>query len=223
VERIMAEPTNQGVAGFVLAGGKSARMGRDKALLPWQGQTLLERALGTTRAVASATRIVGSKAKFEPYGSVVEDIFPERGPLGGIHAGLSGSDRELNLVLAVDLPFVTAELLAYLIRRAQDSPCMVTAPRLQAGWEPLCAVYRREFAKVAEDALRKGRNAIHSLLDGDDARMDLRAGILAIDEKELAGAGFPASMFRNINTVTDFEAYADETWGPTDATATLRG
>jgi molybdopterin-guanine dinucleotide biosynthesis protein A len=96
-------------------------------------------------------------------------------------------------------------------------------PRLQAGWEPLCAVYRREFSKVAEDALRKGRNAIHALLDGDDALMDLRAGILAIDEKELAGVGFPASMFRNINTIMDFEAYADETRGPADSTATLRG
>ncbi len=153
----------------------------------------------------------------------MEDIFPERGPLGGIHAGLSGSDRELNLILAVDLPFVTPELLAYLIRRGQDSLCIAAVPRLQGGWEPLCAVYRREFAKVAKDALRKGENAIHSLLDGDDARMDIRAGILAIDEKELGGAGFPASLFRNINTVTDFEAYADETLGPTDSTATLRG
>ena len=219
----MAEPTNQGVAGFILAGGKSARMGRDKALLPWQGQTLLERALGATRVVGSVTRIVGSKAKFEPYGSVVEDIFPERGPLGGIHAALRDSDRELNLVLAVDLPFVTPELLVYLIQRAQGSPCLAIVPRLQAGWEPLCAVYRREFAKVAEDALRRGENAIHSLLDGDDALMDLRAGILAIDEKELAGAGFPASLFRNINTVMDFEAYADETRGPAGSTATLRG
>lgn len=223
MQQVMAVPTNQGVAGFILAGGKSVRMGRDKALLPWQGQTLLERALGATQAVVSVTRIVGARAKFETYGSIVEDIFPERGPLGGIHAALSDSDRELNLVLAVDLPFVTPELLVYLIQRAQDSPRMAVVPRLQAGWEPLCAVYRREFAKVAEDALRKGRNAIHSLLDGDDALMDIRAGILAIDEKELAGAGFPASMFRNINTITDFEAFAHETRGPADSTATLRG
>jgi molybdenum cofactor guanylyltransferase len=206
----MPEPTNQGVAGFILAGGKSARMGRDKALLPWRGQTLLERALRATRVVASATRIVGSKAKFEPYGTVVEDIFPERGPLGGIHAALSDCGLELNLVLAVDLPFVTPELLTYLIQRAQGSPCVAAVPRLQAGWEPLCAVYRREFAKVAEDALRKGENAIHSLLDGDDALMDIRAGIFAIDEKELAEVGFPAQMFRNINTIIDFEAYAGE-------------
>jgi molybdopterin-guanine dinucleotide biosynthesis protein A len=218
----MPEPTNQGVEGFVLAGGKSARMGRDKALLPWQGQTLLERALGATRAVASVTRIVGSKAKFESYGSVVEDIFPERGPLGGIHAALSDSDRELNLVLAVDLPFVTAELLAYLIQRAQDSLHMATVPRLQAGWEPLCAVYRREFVKVAEDALRKGENVIHSLL-GDGAPMNVRAGIHAIGEEELEEAGFPAPIFRNINTIADFEANADETRGSTGATATLRG
>jgi len=197
---------NQGVAAFILAGGKSARMGRDKALLPWQGQTLLEWALVATQAVASATSIVGAKAKFEPYGSVVEDIFPERGPLGGIHAALSTTDRELNLVLAVDLPFITPALLTYLIQRAEDTHCMATVPRLNAGWEPLCAVYRREFTKVAENALTGGQNAIHPLFDGPEAQ----TGVRAIDEKELAGVGFSAQMFRNINTVMDLESYSEE-------------
>ena len=184
-----------GVSAFVLAGGKSSRMGRDKAFVTWEGKTLLERALGTARAVSGRVWIVGAKPRFEPFGDVVEDLFPERGPLGGIHAALRGSGMELNLVLAVDLPFVTAGLLSYLIERAKDSESLAIVPRLVAGWEPLCAVYRQGFAEVAEQALREGRNAIHPLLDS--------APVTAVGEDELVGHGFSARMFRNVNTLRD--------------------
>jgi molybdopterin-guanine dinucleotide biosynthesis protein A len=193
----MPEPIQQGVAAFVLAGGKSLRIGQDKAFLPWEGQTLLERALEATQAVASRTRIVGAKAKFEAYGSVVEDVFVDRGPLGAIHAALRATDREFNLVLAVDLPFATPALLTYLIGRAHETPCLATVPRLGGGWEPLCAVYRREFAEVAETALKRGQNAIYPLLedgflledgprleDGDDQAC-ARAGVPEIGVPEI--------------------------------------
>jgi molybdopterin-guanine dinucleotide biosynthesis protein A len=219
----------QDVAAFVLAGGKSIRMGQDKAFLPWEGQTLLERALEATEAVASLTRIVGAKAKFEAYGSFLEDVFVDRGPLGGIHAALSSTDREFNLVLAVDLPFATPALLTYLIGRARDTPCLATVPRLGGGWEPLCAVYRKEFSKVAEAALKQGHNAIHPLLEDGDDHASGRAGVQAIgveaisvqaiDEKELAAAGFPARMFRNINTITDLRSCEKQSQGQADSTA----
>jgi molybdopterin-guanine dinucleotide biosynthesis protein A len=220
----MPEQIQQGVAAFVLAGGKSLRIGQDKAFLPWEGQTLLERALQATEAVTSRTSIVGAKAKFEAYGSVVEDVFVDRGPLGAIHAALSATDREFNLVLAVDLPFATPALLTYLIGRAHETPCLATVPRLGGGWEPLCAVYRREFAKVAEPALKRGQNAIYPLLevgplleDGDDpacARAGVqkivvqKIGVREIGETELVAAGFGAWMFRNINTIRDLESCA---------------
>jgi|SRR5450432_34011 len=206
----MPEPANERVAAFVLAGGKSSRMGRDKATLPWRGQTLLERALEATRAVASVTHIVGAAARFGLCGSVVEDIFPGRGPLGGIHAALRATDRELNLILAVDLPFVTPALLAHLIQRAQEAPQMAVVPRLKTGWEPLCAVYRKEFLTIADGALGRGQNAIHPLLE-DAIQGDARLGILAIDEQELANFGFSSRMFRNVNTATDLEAFGKET------------
>jgi molybdopterin-guanine dinucleotide biosynthesis protein A len=188
-------------------------MGQDKAFLPWEGQTLLERALEAAEAVASGTRIVGPKAKFEAYGRVVEDVFVDRGPLGAIHAALSATDREFNLILAVDLPFATPALLAYLIARARDTACLATVPRLGTGWEPLCAVYRTEFARVAEPALQRGQNAIYPLLEDGYEPACARAGVQAIgvqpigvqpiDEKELVAAGFGAQMFRNINTMHD--------------------
>jgi molybdopterin-guanine dinucleotide biosynthesis protein A len=233
----MPEQIQQGVAAFVLAGGKSLRIGQDKAFLPWEGHTLLERALEATQVVASRTRIVGAKAKFEAYGSVVEDVFVDRGPLGAIHAALSATDREFNLVLAVDLPFATPALLTYLIGRAHETPCLATVPRLGGGWEPLCAVYRREFAKVAEPALKRGQNAIYPLLedgswleDGvDRARAGVQeigmqeigvheVGVLEIDEKELVAAGFGPWMFRNINTIRDLESCAKRSRQPAGST-----
>ena len=122
--------------GFVLAGGKSSRMGpnTDKAFLEFDGQTLLDRALGVMAEVCDDVTIVGDPAKFAKHvsgqrGTVVADVFPGCGPLGGIHAALANSTAELNLMLAVDMPFVSGELLAFLFATAVESGATVTVPR----------------------------------------------------------------------------------------------
>src|SRR6202795_3081068 len=90
-------------AGFILTGGKSSRMGVDKAFLEFRGLTLLARALATMRGVCDEVTIVGNVAKFASYGSAVEDLYPGCGPLAGIHAALLSSAAEWNLVMAVDM------------------------------------------------------------------------------------------------------------------------
>src|SRR5579864_1829110 len=107
-----------GVNVFVLAGGKSSRMGTDKAFVKLNGQTLLQRALELVRPIGQKVWILGSREKFGSYGTVIEDEFPNHGPLGGIHAALRVSDQELNLILAVDMPFVENRFLAYLAKCA---------------------------------------------------------------------------------------------------------
>lgn len=181
------------VSAFILAGGKSTRMGADKAFVALDGRTLLARALDLARSVTPDVHIVGDRAKFAPFAPVVEDIFRDCGPLGGIHAALGASHAELNLVLAVDVPFASLALLQYFIRRAQSAPgAMVTVARTSAGWQPLCAVYRREFADASEGALRAGRYKIDALFD--EARTQV------IGEEELEAAGFSLRVFRNLNT-----------------------
>ncbi|HYM07820.1 MAG TPA: molybdenum cofactor guanylyltransferase, partial [Terriglobales bacterium] len=103
------------VAGFVLAGGKSSRMGQDKAFMQFGQRTLLEHALELARAATGDAWIVGSAERFASFGPLVEDIYPGRGPLAGIQAALAGSRTELNLILAVDMPFLQLDLLHYLI------------------------------------------------------------------------------------------------------------
>lgn len=186
------------VAAFVLAGGKSTRMGADKAFVTLEGRTLLARALELVRAVTDNVSIVGDRAKFTAFAQVVEDVFPGCGPLGGIHAALRASSAELNLMLAVDVPFASPALLQYLIERARSSSAVVTVARTDEGWQPLCAVYRREFAGAAENALQQGRYKIDALFGAMQVE--------AISEVELNAAGFSSKMFRNLNTREELEA-----------------
>src|SRR5579864_5244461 len=189
--------TEPGVTAFILAGGKSSRMGRDKAFLHFGEETLLSRALELAGAVAGKRCIVGDGKKFAAFGLVVEDVYRDRGPLGGIHAALSSSMTELNLMLAVDLPFITATFLEYLLSRAQELDATVTLPRAAGGLQPLCAVYQRSFADVAEQFLRDGKNKIDSLF--------AKVGTCVIEEDELVKAGFSVEMFRNLNTPEELE------------------
>jgi molybdopterin-guanine dinucleotide biosynthesis protein A len=180
------------LAAFILAGGKSTRMGADKAFLTLDGRTLLARALGLARSVTADVRIVGDAAKFKAFAPVVEDVFRDCGPLGGIHAALRASAAELNFMLAVDLPFVSRKLVDYLIARARISNAIVTVAQAGRGWQPLCAVYRREFGDAAETALREGRYRIDVLFD--------RWRTQVISVEELKACGLSAEMFRNLNT-----------------------
>ncbi len=184
---------------FILAGGKSTRMGRDKAFVEYEDGTLLVRALDLGRSVASGVWIVGSKEKFAEFAPVVEDVFRDCGPLGGIHAALQASLTDFNLMLAVDTPFVSSAFLQYLVsqaRMARDAAVIV--PRAGGRRQPLCAIYRREFASVAENALRAGQNRIDRLFDQVQTRV--------IEQEELERAGFSPAIFRNLNTPEQLEA-----------------
>jgi molybdopterin-guanine dinucleotide biosynthesis protein A len=182
---------------FILAGGKSTRMGRDKAFLPWADGTLLSQALRVSAAVTPNARIVGDAAKFASFGPVIEDSYRDRGPLGGIHAALSMTTTDLNLMLAVDLPLIEVRFLRFMIGLAQDTDAVVTVPQADGVSQPLCAVYRREFAHPAEQALQAGKNKIDALF----AKVKTRT----IEQDEFTRAGFSAAMFRNLNTPEEWK------------------
>ncbi len=185
------------VTAFVLAGGRSIRMGADKAFLSFRGRPLLEIALQKARSLARQVRIVGPREKFAGYGEVVEDLFRDRGPLAGIHAALTATATELNLILAVDTPSVPERFLWFLVEQAQASAALVTVPYAGGGYQPLCAVYRREFGRLAKAALQAGRNKIDALF----AQCEIRR----LDEAELSRFEFPATIFDNLNTPEELE------------------
>jgi molybdopterin-guanine dinucleotide biosynthesis protein A len=185
------------ITAFILAGGKSVRMDSDKAFLQLRGRSLLSRALDLARAVTSDVRIVGDPEKFAAFGPVVADIYPARGPLGGIHAALSISATDSNLILGVDLPFLDLRFLQFLIDEAQSADSVVTVPWAGGHFHPLCAVYRKAFLPTAERSLAQGRNKLDALFSEVPTRV--------ISEEELSAAGFDAAIFSNLNTPEEWE------------------
>jgi molybdopterin-guanine dinucleotide biosynthesis protein A len=172
-------------------------MGAEKAFLPFRGKLLLDRAIQVLAVAASPVTIVGDPGKFSTYGLTVPDEFSGCGPLAGIHAGLKHSSSELNLFLAVDMPFVSEELLRFIRATAEQSEATVIVPRTTHGLQPLCAAYRRSFAPTAEACLKSGKYKIDSAFAGLSVRV--------IDESELLAHGFSERMFFNVNTPEDLQ------------------
>jgi molybdenum cofactor guanylyltransferase len=182
---------------YVLAGGKSTRMGSDKAFLEFGGKALLERALHTLRQLTPEVMIVGERTKFAQFGPVVEDVFRNRGPLAGIHAALTVSATDLNLMMAVDLPFMESRFLKYLLERAESTDALVTVPRSQGRLQPLCAIYRKSFQPVADRSLLRSENKIDVLFN--------EVKILVIEQEEIVRRGCSPAIFDNLNTPSEFD------------------
>jgi molybdopterin-guanine dinucleotide biosynthesis protein A len=184
------------VSAFILAGGRSSRMGEDKALLTFGGRSLLQRALDTAAPVAADLCIVGAKERYGSFGRVIEDIYPGCGPLGGIHAALTSTSTELNLLLSVDMPLMSAAFLAWLVETAARATELIVVPDAAGGPQPLCAMYRRAVASAAEEALKAGDYKVGHLFSRVPTRM--------LGEHEIVAAGFPPEIFRNINTREEY-------------------
>lgn len=172
-------------------------MGSDKAFLDFHGRTLVEHVLQIARSVTTRVAIVGSSDKLSSYAETISDIFPNCGPLGGIHAALRHTRTDLNLMLAVDTPFIAPDFLLKLVEHARASTALATVPRLEDQFQPLCAVYRPVFAKLAERALQRGQNKIGLLLTPNITE--------TITQDQIEALAFPVSMFDNLNTRDDLE------------------
>src|SRR5262249_41454050 len=117
------------LTGFVLAGGKSSRMGQDKAFLDWHGQRLLDHMVGLFHTVANPVQVVGRPPL--PY------QIPGLGPLSGMATGLEASFTDANLFVAVDLPLLTGDFLNFLRTRIENSSEPLLACKIGSSY-PLC-------------------------------------------------------------------------------------
>jgi molybdopterin-guanine dinucleotide biosynthesis protein A len=184
--------------GFVVAGGDSQRMGRDKALLPWGGADLLDHAIARLRAVTDDVRILcGPRTRYLDRGLPVHpDLAPGAGPLGGVLTGLAAAPDRPGLFLAVDLPHVPVALLARLVERAGGRDAVVpVSPR---GPEPLCALYGPAC-----------REPIRRRVAAGDLKMTAfwpEVRVLQPGAAELREFGDPEGMFRNLNAPEDLMA-----------------
>ena len=153
-------------AGFVLAGGRSSRMGSDKALSLFAGRPLVAIAVDTLAAAGLSAQIAGSRSPLSVYAPEIADTWKTgsgaAGPLAGVHAALSVSHADWNVFLAVDSPLLPASLLRCLLERAilTDSP--VSVALLNGRLQPFPVVLRRSSLRVVEALLERGEYACHA-------------------------------------------------------------
>lgn len=190
-------------------------MGRDKASLPWGGASLLEDALQRMRQVTSHVFVSGDQQHASAL--VIPDVAAGCGPLEGLRAALAHSDTDWNLVLAVDMPLVSPELLRWIAERSHKAAFAVVPALLkeensfsappQRILQPLCAAYHRRLLPSIDQALAEGDFSIHRLLERLSTGMMSATidAVRVIQEDELLAAGFSREILLNVNTPEDLE------------------
>jgi molybdopterin-guanine dinucleotide biosynthesis protein A len=186
------------VAGFILAGGESSRMGRDKALLELNGEALIVRVTRLLELVADGCAVIGDSIRLEGLAlRTIADDYPGAGPLGGIATALRASQAEWNLIVACDLPYLTQEWLEFLIGRAVRSGADAVLPMNERGAEPLCAVYRKQAEAEIRAALDRGTRKV------TDGLADVRIEFIELGEWK--GFDSDGLLFKNMNSPADYE------------------
>ncbi|BCV22102.1 putative molybdenum cofactor guanylyltransferase [Moorella sp. Hama-1] len=183
--------------GIVLAGGKSTRMGTNKALLPLRDKSLLATVVAALRPLFAEIIVVTNTPElYRDLGArLVRDVIPGRGPLSGFHAGLLASPYWHNFIVACDMPFLDPALISYLLGRAPGYDAVV--PRRGEYLQPLHAVYSRGCLPAIEACLKKGEYQAFAFYP--------RVRVRYIDVDRLKDRGFndPEEVFFNINTPAD--------------------
>ena len=192
---------DKGVSGVILAGGRSRRLGRDKAVEPFGGQPLIRRVISQVEEFAD--EIVVSVADVErafelPLDEkhlVAVDIYPEAGSLGGIYSGLYGSSHRWGLVVACDMPFLNRRLLEYMLSLRDGCDAVVPMPGDYP--EPTHALYSRACLPSIEARLKAGNLKISGFFDEVRVRY--------VSEEEVRQFDPDLRSFFNVNSPEDLK------------------
>ena len=182
----------------ILAGGKSLRMGCDKAFLEIGGQTLLARQIQLVREIGAEEIFISGRTgvDYSTFGCrVLEDKFPDAGPLAGIEQALDATSSPLLLVLAVDLPGMSAEFLRQLAAGCRE--CRGAVPRVNGNLEPLGALYPKAALSIASALLNQNSFAVKNFA----ARCEPAALVSFIDLPATSG-----KLFLNWNSPGDWDS-----------------
>jgi molybdopterin-guanine dinucleotide biosynthesis protein A len=194
------------ISAFILCGGASSRMCRDKGLLEIGGQPLISRIARLVRSLVPSVTVIGPPQRYDALGlRVIADRNFEsaaeastmHGPLAGIATALAATDTAWNLIVACDLPYLTGEWVDWLLARATNSQQQIVMPRTERGPEPLAAVYHRECAEPMAELLGRGiRKALDAI---GQFRVEF---VFERDWRQIDPGG---RVLRNMNTPADYD------------------
>jgi FdhD protein len=196
IDLTVSERKIKGVSGVILAGGKSSRMGSNKALLPYKGGRFIEAIHRQLAEIFDEVLLVTNNPEqyeFLPCRKVA-DLFPGAGALAGIHSGLYHSANQAIFAVACDMPYLNNDLVRHLAGRADEGS--VHIPEGPAGLEPLHAVYGKGCLGAIEETLMAGERRIMSFFD--------RVSIVRINTEQIAGFDPSFASFCNINTPEEY-------------------
>jgi molybdenum cofactor guanylyltransferase len=183
------------ITGFVLAGGKSSRMGEDKSMMIWKGKRLIEYAIETLRPICSNVIISSNTDQYQFTGCEVwPDELPVQASMIGIWSCLKRSQTELNIFLSCDMPLVPASLFEYLLSNSGTYDVIVPTDSMNQ-IEPLCGIYRHNLIQSFERAINEKDYSLHKFIKNSNHRLLSISSDLSF---------FHRDMFLNINTKEDF-------------------
>lgn len=188
--------SSKNITGVILAGGKSSRMGTDKGLLELNGKKIIEHIISAIQPVVDEIIIISNTDNYDYLGlKVYSDIIKDRGPLSGIHSALSYSTNDMNLIVSCDMPFISSELLSYIVANAFD--CEIAVPMYNGYAEPLCAVYSKKCIERFETLIAKNelkmRDVFHHFITKE---------VLILENLPF----YNSKLFVNINTQDELNA-----------------
>lgn len=199
---------------FLLAGGQSRRMGRDKAQLEIAGKPLVAHMLAKLDSLGLEAAVCGNRPDLAALAPVLPDPIlkgeDSLGPLAGILAALEASKSPLNLFLAVDIPGIPVEFLRWIIDRAERTQAGATIPFVSGRPQPLCAVYHRALAPKIRSSIEAGERRVFPVLRKGAPSLDL------LNVECIVSAGLidptpavpPHLWFHNLNTPREVALYA---------------
>jgi molybdenum cofactor guanylyltransferase len=188
----------QPITGVILAGGKSSRMGQNKALMSLGGTRLVDRVVAVMRSVFDALLMVTNTPEvYVDLGlPMVQDVWPEKGSLGGIYSAIHHVGTPYCLVVACDMPFLRAAMLRYLITQISDDDVVV--PDVLGELQTLHAIYSKACLQPIERCLVMNRLRITSFFPDVRVRTVTASELQPYDPDLLA--------FQNLNTLAEFQA-----------------
>jgi molybdopterin-guanine dinucleotide biosynthesis protein A len=151
------------LSGYILAGGKSSRMGSDKALLLVQDESMMNRMIRLLEPFCKTIAISGEKTGYNEFKvEIVPDLYTDCGPISGIISSLKHSSTEWNLLISVDVPFMNEAFIQYMIFHIGHYDCII--PEHDGRFEPLMGLYNRQIIPVVEEMISQGDYKLMRLL-----------------------------------------------------------
>jgi molybdopterin-guanine dinucleotide biosynthesis protein A len=184
------------LTGIVLAGGKSRRLGMNKALLVLKGKKLIDYPLQLLEKCCSHV-IISSNQPLPLTYPAFPDVIPENSPMSGIYSCLLQSKTPYNVILSCDMPFLNEDLIQYLTGRIERNKIIVPVHHNDL-MEPLCAIYPTHSAKSLLDSIQKKQFTMHDYIHSQPHRL-----VVISDKMKF----WSDNLFANINTPGDLEKF----------------